>query len=226
MFEPPLVKDCVYHITSRSIAEFKIMNSKLEFHRMMSLIEYYRTEDSNLPFSVKSLRQKRDRERGRRKVQIIAYCLMQTHVHFVLKELRDGGICDFVGKIKNGYAKYFNARHNRKGPLWEGPFVRVLVENDDQLMHVTRYIHLNPVTAYYVDDPAKWEFSSFKEYMGLRTGGICDFNDLLDIEPKIYREFVIERIDEQRVLAKIKHLLDKEELKVYGVLSKNNPRGS
>jgi putative transposase len=193
---------------------------------MMNLIEYYSTDDSTVPFCEKSLKQVRARARGERTVQIIAYCLMLTHVHLVLKELNDGGISEFMSKVKNGYAKFFNARHNRKGPLWEGPFARVLVENDDQLIHVTRYIHLNPVTAYYVDDPAKWEYSSFNEYMGLSTNGMCDFNDLLDIEPGKYRKFVIERIDEQRALAKIKHLLDKEELKAYGVLGKNNLRGS
>jgi putative transposase len=78
---------------------------------------------------------------------------MPTHIHLVLRQLKDGGISKFMSNILNSYSRYFNIKHNRKGPLWEGRFRKVLVGSDEQLLHLTRYVHLNPVTACLVDKP-------------------------------------------------------------------------
>ena len=85
----------------------------------------------------------------------------------------------------------------------------ILVKNDEQLLHLTRYLHLNPVTAKIVDRPEEWEFSSFNEYLEKESGvqSICEFKDLLDINPSQYRKFVNDQISYQRELAKIKKLL-------------------
>ncbi|OGW71290.1 MAG: hypothetical protein A2047_04340 [Omnitrophica bacterium GWA2_41_15] len=142
-------------------------------------------------------------------IQIICYCFMPTHIHLVLKQLKDNGISDFMMHILNSHTRYFNIKHNRKGPLWESKFKKVLVDSDEQLLHLTRYIHLNPVTACIVNKPEEWRYSSYNEYVsdGTVTDGICEYKNILDINSFSYKKFVENRISYQRELAKIKGLM-------------------
>jgi len=133
---------------------------------------------------------------------------MPTHVHLILKQLTSDGISDFIGKVLNSYSKYFNTKHKRKGPLWEERFKNILVITDEQLLHLTRYLHLNPATALIVEKPEDWPYSSYCEYLGIGQGiGLCKYQDILNINPKSYRKFVNDRISYQRELAKIKALI-------------------
>ena len=68
-------------------------------------------------------------------------------------------------RLLNSYTRYFNEKIKRKGPLWEGRFKKVLVNSDEQLLHLTRYVHLNPVSAGIVEKPEDWPCSSYREYI-------------------------------------------------------------
>lgn len=204
----------VYHTLTKSIADFKIFNNASDFSRMKDVLRYYQFE--NIPVSFSRLNKLADEKivdfqksikLSERFVEIIAWCLMPTHVHLIVKQLKDNGISKFMSNILNSYSRYFNIKHNRKGPLWEGRFKKILVKSDEQLLHLTRYIHLNPVTACLVNNPEDWFASSYKGYVGLDTAenSLCHCN-LMDINPTTYKKFVEDRISYQRELAKIKHL--------------------
>jgi len=218
MRKNPLVAGEIYHIFTRSIADFKVFNETGDFERMKHLVRYYQVKndvkfsnfidlkivlkegvDNSLELLLK------DKEKL---VQVIAYCLMQTHIHLILKQLAKNGIPKYMKDILNSYSRYFNIRHRRKGPLWESRFKSALVDSDEQLLHLTRYIHLNPSTAKLVEKPEDWKFSSYSEYLSRENNitSFCQFNDILDIEPTSYRRFVNDRISYQRELTKIKNL--------------------
>lgn len=196
----PLVTGNVYHVFNRSISKFVIFNDNLEFLRFLSAILYYQREKPgaefskfiNLSDSKMSLFGKDDFLKNKTKmIEIIAYCLMPTHFHLVLEQLVDGGISKFLNNVQNSYSRYFNIKHNRKGPLWESRFKDVLVDSDEQLLHLTRYLHLNPVKAMLVKKPEDWQMSSYREYL-LQIEPkhkVCDYNKLLAIEPASYQEF-------------------------------------
>lgn len=213
-----LVSDKVYHVFNKSIAGFNILNNNSEFLRMTQLIHYYQREKPVTKFSnfIKSSQLRMDAcdihiffPEKEKLVEIIAYCFMPTHIHLALKQLKGNGISIFMANILNSYTRYFNIKHKRKGPLWEGKFKNVLVNTDEQLLHLTRYIHLNPVTAYLVNKPEEWEASSYREYLSGsgHKHNICKYDDILDIVPSTYQKFVEDRISYQRELAKIKDLL-------------------
>jgi putative transposase len=104
-----------------------------------------------------------------------------------------------MNTVLNGYTHYFNKKYNRKGPLWEGRFRRVLVTSDEQLMYLTRYVHLNPVIAGLVNDPGSWEYSSYAEYMqNTLVAGFCDWSGILDIKSERYRSFIMDGMDYYR----------------------------
>jgi len=212
-----LINEEIYHIFSRSIADFRILNNGGEFERMKQLMRYYQIENEmRFSFFIELEMVKSEgfnnvissiSKDKNKLVQIIAYCLMPTHIHLILKQLQENGISNYMRKILESYSTYFNTKHQRRGPLWESRFKNVLVNNDEQLLHLTRYIHLNPVTASLTDNPKDWLFSSYKEYLTEDENPICQFNDILEIKPRIYLKFVNDQISYQKELAKIKRLV-------------------
>ncbi len=213
----PLVKNKIYHIVNKSIAGYKIFNSDSDYERMMDEILFYAIENHPCKFSLfKELNKRKSKfikffraNYSKRFVDIIAYCLMPTHIHFILKELKVGGIANFVNLISHSYSKYFNIKHNRKGPLWEGRFKNLLVKTDEQFIHLTRYIHINPVKAHLANNPKDWDYSSYREYMDLskENKGICNFSDYFDMDTCSYKNFINDKIGYQRKFHLIKHLI-------------------
>lgn len=108
---------------------------------------------------------------------------MPTHIHLLLKQILKDGISIYMGKVLNSYAKYFNTKYKRKGSLWESRFKSIEVETTEELYHLTKYIHLNPVTAYLVEKPGDWHFSSYREFIdeiGINEK-IYNFDEFLEI---------------------------------------------
>jgi hypothetical protein len=85
-------------------------------------------------------------------------------------------IDDFGNKVMQpfsvSYTKAVNKQQKRTGPLFQGPYQAILIDKNRYLLHLSRYIHLNPVSAGLVDQPEQWEFSSYRDYIGNRRGGI------------------------------------------------------
>ncbi|MDD5495720.1 MAG: transposase [Candidatus Omnitrophica bacterium] len=203
----------VYHVYNKSIAGFTIFNNDIEYLRMMEAVCYYQHAKPAVRFSLRTQsginKKNSSATDNGMLVEIVAYCLMPTHLHLVLRQLCDRGISRFLNNILNSYTRYFNIRHNRKGPLWEGRTKKTLIKTDEQLLHLTRYLHLNPVTSYLVNKPEEWSYSSYREYLSEIDNEyrICKYNSLLTINPNIYKAFVEDAIFYQRELAMIKKSL-------------------
>ncbi|KKQ17919.1 MAG: hypothetical protein US31_C0013G0002 [Berkelbacteria bacterium GW2011_GWA1_36_9] len=216
MRKDPLVNEQYYHIINRSIAKYIIFNDDQDYLRIIELFDLCRFTEFLYKYSdyLELADQYRTHFVDRLKttspklVEIVAYCIMPTHIHLILKQNKENGISKYMAKVFNSYTRYFNVRHQRKGPLWEGKFKNILVGNDDQMLHLTRYIHLNPTSASLVKKPEDWEFSSYYEYINNpKNSAICDFKTIIDLNPKQYKNFVHDRIDYQKQLSLIKKLL-------------------
>lgn len=100
----PLVSGEVYHIFNKSIADYKIFNQDSDFERMRELFKYYRWGIRPVRFSRwKEVKEKDSYQNGiveeNKLVEIIAYCIMPTHIHLVLKQLKDRGISIFMSQL-------------------------------------------------------------------------------------------------------------------------------
>lgn len=215
----PLVIDEIYHVYNRSIAREPIFLHNKHYQRGLNLVNFYRFDKPNLRFShynrlpesqknefLKSLKA------SKKRIKILAYCLMPNHVHFLFKQLIENGIASFMSNFQESYAKYFNIREGRSGALFQSMFKAVRVETDEQLIHVTRYINLNPLTSYVIKNIGELEnypWCSFVEYMGKQDFGIVDKEEVLGYFPSIkhLREFTADQVEHQRELEKIKHLI-------------------
>ena len=87
------------------------------------------------------------------KAQIIAYCLMPNHYHLLVFILTETFGADVMQPLMVSYTKAINKQEGRVGPLFQGPYRAKLVASERHLMHLTRYIHLNPVAAGFVAAP-------------------------------------------------------------------------
>ncbi|MDP2631894.1 MAG: transposase [Candidatus Uhrbacteria bacterium] len=79
-------------------------------------------------------------------VQIHCYTLMPNHFHILLEQLVEDGISKFMGRLSNGYTKYFNKRNKRSGSLFESTFKAREICGTADLINISRYIHLNPLS--------------------------------------------------------------------------------
>lgn len=122
---------------------------------------------------------------------IIAYCLMPNHYHLLVR-LTDAGLSHAMMLLGISFSKSVNTRQERVGPLFAGAFRAKHVDGDDYLVHLSRYLHLNPVRAGLVQRAEDWEFSSYRDYLGLRDGSLPSPDIVLSQFSSVaaYRDFV------------------------------------
>lgn len=134
--------------------------------------------------------------------------LMDNHYHMILETPR-GNLCKIMHYINASYATYYNTRHKRVGPLYQGRYKSIIVQADEYLHHLSRYIHLNPVRAEIVKSPEEYQWSSYRYFVG---GGetlkyldiefiLSMFDSKLKKAKELYKEFVLKGIGkEERII--------------------------
>lgn len=215
----PLATGEVYHIFNRGHTSAPIFYKAVDYKKFIETMLYYQNSYPPLRFSkfTQLRREERNkildqlRKKGEFLVDLVSYCLMPTHFHFELKQNIDNGILRFIYLLSNSYSHYFNTKYRRKGTLFEGRFKAVHVITDSQLLHLSRYIHLNPYSSYVVKDLNqlfKYPYSSLPEYLGLIAESYCQKDLILSQFQGIesYREFINDGADYQRSLEEIKHI--------------------
>ena len=122
---------------------------------------------------------------------------MPDHYHLLFKVTSEKLISKYISDIENSYTRYFNLKHNRKGPLWQSRYRAVPITSNEQLLHVSRYIHLNPTTKGLVDFPEEWKYSSYKDIISSQS--ILDSLVEISIQDrKKYKKFVDDNLDYQK----------------------------
>lgn len=215
----PLVTGEIYHVINRGVWSLPVFNTRRDYFRILNATLYYQNVGAllsyskflSLPLNERLLRLKFLEKSRKFLVEIIAYCFMPNHIHFLLQQMEEDGISKFIGKLTNSYTRYFNTKNERTGPLFQGRFKAVRVETDEQLVHVSRYIHLNPYSSHIVnslEDLVNYFYSSFPEYLGKVKTSYCFRQIVLGNfkNEEEYKKFVFDQANYQRTLEQIKHL--------------------
>lgn len=204
----PLASGYYYHIFNRGVAKSPIFFDAKSYKRFIDCMVYYQIENPKPRFSLFKPKIHTLNE-SQKIVDIISYCLMPNHFHILLYQQRDGGITEFLSKLENSYTKYFNTRFKRVGPLFQGEFKAVLIESNEQLIHVSRYIHLNPIVSGLVSNLEDFKWSSYSEYINNTYKSICVKEVILNqfSFDNTYQQFVQDQIDYGLSLEVIKHQL-------------------
>jgi len=173
-----------YHIYNRGVNHQLIFRTEENYIFLLRRVKKYATRFS---------------------ISVIAYCLMPNHYHFLLRQDGEHSISAFMQAVFNSYTKAFNKMFNRTGTLFEGPFRAVLVDRNEYLIHLCRYIHRNPMDAGLVEHPAQWPFSNYLEWVGQRKGVLVDRELVQEWfpSPEDYEQFVMEYEPPQKMVEAI-----------------------
>ena len=177
-----------YHIFNRGINRESIFFRKENYLYYLRLLRKY----SQLYF-----------------VTATAYCLMPNHYHLLLRQDGEVSISKLMQVIANSYVQGLNKQLGRKGTIFEGGFKHIHVEKEEYILHLCRYIHLNPVQAGLVRSPEEWAFSNYLEWIGKRQGKLkdIDFISSFFAIPEDYKRFVMELSVEEELKRKLQPYL-------------------
>jgi putative transposase len=172
-----------YHVTSRGNEQKDVFKSQRDRHKFLEYLESATTRYGAI---------------------LHAYCLMSNHYHLLL-ETPGGNLSQIMRHINGAYTTYFNVKRKRAGHLFQGRYKAILVEADEYLVELSRYIHLNPVRVGIVERPEQYQWSSYQSYAGhskpqawLRTGFILGcFAKRTEDAHKKYRTFVEDRLGKE-----------------------------
>ncbi len=139
-----------YHVTSRGNEQKAIFRSRKDREQFLSYLESAVV---------------------RYGAEIHAYCLMDNHYH-LLVETPAGNLSQIMRHINGAYTTYFNVKRKRSGHLFQGRYKAILVEADKYATELSRYIHLNPVRAGIVAKPEEYEWSSYRQLIGMAEARI------------------------------------------------------
>ena len=206
-----------YHVYNKSVGSEKIFLSEFNIKQALKRVHYYKFK-RNLKYVdyVKIKENRSDASLSNKQqdplVIIYAYSIMPNHYHFVVKELKKEGLRSFISNFQMSFAWFYNSRNKRSGSVFQGRFKAKHIQSIEQLLHLIRYVHLNPVTAYLCDfkDLSNSLRTSYYEYVtDNHKNSIVDtkfvmkhFNSIKD-----FKVFHKNQVEYQRSLASIKKLL-------------------
>jgi putative transposase len=99
-------------------------------------------------------------------LKLLSYCLMPNHFHFLLHQTQKDSTQKFLKRLTNAYTLYFNTKYKRVGGLFQGRYKAIAVETDEYLLHLSRYIHQNPIKINFVLSALRnYPWSSYPYYL-------------------------------------------------------------
>ena len=132
-----------YHVMNRGRRSEPIYKTKGDYYRFIELLK-----DTSEMWNLR----------------VVAYCLMPNHYH-LLVQTPDANISRCMRHIDGVYTQRFNRRHYCDGQLLRGRFKSILIEADNYLLQLVRYIHLNPLKVGLTDQLEKFAWSSHRGYL-------------------------------------------------------------
>lgn len=135
--------NCWYHVMNRGAGFKKIFFTNQDCEKFLFLLEKI-TEQYE--------------------IEIHAYCLMRNHYHLLVKTPLPN-LSSAIRYLNSMYARYFNHTRQTDGPLFRGRFKSTVVSDNQYLLFVSRYIHLNPVKSKIVQTALQYKWSSFQFYL-------------------------------------------------------------
>lgn len=163
----------IYHLYNRGVNKMDIFLDGQDYGVFLSYLKaYLLPKDTEKLNKILADPQSSPREKSfvirelnlnnfHNKIYLIAYCLMPNHYHLLIKQKEGDDMAIFMKSLMTRYTQYFNKRYKRVGPIYQSRYKAVLVTTDEQLLHLTRYIHRNPKRTVLLKQP-----SSYQCYLG------------------------------------------------------------
>lgn len=160
-----------YHVYNRGVEKREIFIDKQDYVVFLGVLTKYLTPTPpmNNPTQIKPLVPNTLHD----EIDLLAYCLMPNHFHMIVQQKKIDSMMKLIQRVSTSYSIYFNKKYQRVGSLFQGVYKAVTIDNENYLLHLSRYIHLNPLELLKVS-PSEGEtlesyrWSSYPEYIGKR----------------------------------------------------------
>ena len=171
-----------YHIYNRGVAKQRIFLSDEDKEYFLGLFDRYLNID-NSEIDSRNLEYQKYNDQ----LELLCFCLMENHFHFVFWIEKDNkSITNLMRCICTSYTMYFNRKYNRVGPLFQSNYKASRITSDPYLLHISRYIHLNPKNIY-----KNYKYSSYSSYISSNKFNWLKPNRMLNLfELNDYEKFV------------------------------------
>lgn len=153
-----------YHIYNRGNRKQAIFTNYRDYERFLEKVVEYKKKYS---------------------IQLLAYCLMPNHFHFLIYQSSPNGLSKFISDLCNSHSRYFNVKYDLVGSLFQGRFKAKLIEKDEYLIHLSRYIHLNPVDLFLfvgkelLGKVMSYKWSSLSAYLSNKKDDLVSVEQIL-----------------------------------------------
>jgi len=180
------VENSYYHVFNRGVEKRIIFEDDQDYKVFLSYVKEYLSPPPNPDQFLKEFTFKGQTFKGiprlpknyNNEIELVAYCLMPNHFHFLVKQNSKFALPSFMQSLLTRYSAYFNKRYDRVGSLFQGRYKAVVVKDDRQLLVLSRYIHRNPLE---ITPNLEDAYSSYGDYLGRRNTGW--------LKPKIVLDF-------------------------------------
>ena len=166
-----------YHVYNRGTDKRAIFINGADFDRFLKSMQEFNSIDPIGSIFQNSFAENKLRRRTSKLVNIVCYCLNSNHYHFILEQIVDGGISEFIKRLAGGFTKYFNAKYDRTGVLFQGKFKANHIDSNEYLLHASSYVNLNNQVHKIKHGFFK---SSWDEYLGKAKNNFCKKTVILD----------------------------------------------
>lgn len=214
---PILSTNEFYHVFNKSIAHQPIFDNTDNLKKIIRIVNYYRYKQKiklskfySLPNRIQNEYIEEAHE-GLPLVEIYSFTFMPNHYHFLLRQLQDKGISKFISDVQNSFAKNFNLINDRNGSLFQTGFKSRRITYEEDFFHISRYIHLNPVTSNIIkfNELIDYPYTSLNWYSNNNLNKFVNTEYLLNHFQYLsnYIRFLENQVEYQQKLKRIKDLL-------------------
>ncbi len=193
-----------YHIYNRGVDKRIIFTDKVDYKKLLGYLKFY-LSPVDLRGQTLKISPSKQLNNFSEVVDLLAYCLMPNHFHLLIYQKTEMAIASFMQSIFTKYSIYFNRKHKRLGPLFQGRYRAVEVTSEAQLIYlskyISKYIHRNPLDILPArTDLAGYKYSSYGNYLKKFSQNWVKPDEIISyFKTNSYKEFV-EETDEKDLL--------------------------
>lgn len=196
--------DSYYHIYARGASRQEIFREPADYYVFLELFRRYLSpEEIKDSAGIPYVKLHED-------IELLCYCLIPNHFHLLVYQINDHAMQRLMRGVMTAYSRYFNKKYNRSGGLFESRYKASRIGSDEYLMHITRYIHLNP------KQWRNYAYSSLPAYIKVNDLDWLNEHRILELfsSPSTYLEFVqdYEAVKESLALIKSELADDGEDI--------------
>ncbi len=185
------LKDGYYHIYNRGVAKSSIFLNDQDYGVFLDYLkDYLSIPRTPTPQEIAVMQTPYLLKNYHQEIELISFCLMPNHFHLLLKQKKQKSIEGFMRSVTIRYSRYFNRNHDRVGHLFQDVYKAILVDRDEYLWWLSRYIHRNPLqiltNSQNLED---YPYSSYPTFLKLKTFPWIK-PEIIFENVKNYREFM------------------------------------